>query len=226
MKKLNLNFNIDWKSKAIDLLIVIVGISIAFKLNTWNESAKTDLQVKDYIQSFYEENNANLSNLTSALEFSQSIKNDIDSLKQILLSKNYSDERIKKLVSSMMAIANYSPSIITMDNIKASGEFELIKDLDLRKQLISTYDGHNTTLKIESLLLEYINKYVTPFFFENIRFSDFGSLNSDFIKDPLFENIVFGYDVLLGQQINSYQDNLEKIKLLNEKLTATKPKQN
>jgi len=220
MKKIKLNLNIDWKSKIIDLLIVIVGISIAFKLNTWNETLKTDLQAKDYINSFYEENIANEANLASALQFSESNKKNIDSLKQILLSKKYAVERIKTLSASMMGVANYSPSIVTMENITASGEFELIKDIELRKQLISTYNTYNTTLKLESILSEYIDKYATPFFFENIRFSDFSSIHSDFIKDPLFENMVFGYDILLGQQIKGYQDNLVKIKLLNKKLTA------
>jgi len=220
MKKFTLNLNIDWKSKIIDLLIVIVGITIAFKLNTWNESIKTDLKAKDYIESFYQENSANKTNLIAALKFSESNKKDIDTLKQLLLSKNYTNTKIKTLTASMMGLSNYNPSIITMENITASGEFELIKDIALRKQLISTYNAYNTTLKLEGLLSEYINEYVTPFFFENIRFSDFSSIHSDFIKDPQYENIVFGYEVLLSQQIKGYHDNLEKIKLLNENLTT------
>lgn len=221
MKNIKLKLNIDWKSKIIDLLIVIVGITIAFKLNTWNESIKTNLGAKDYIESFHEENSTNEANLVSALEFSKSNKKDIDTLKQILLSKKYADKRIKLLTASMIGLANYSPSITTMENITASGEFKLIKDVELRKRIINTYNSNNTTLKLESLLSEYINKYVTPFFFENVRFSDFSSIHSDFISEPLFENIVFGYDVLLNQQIAGYQDNLEEIKLLNEKLTTT-----
>ena len=185
MKKIKMNLNIDWRSKIIDLLIVIVGISIAFKLNTWNETIKMELEEQDYIESFYEENTANEINLVSALEFSESNKADIDTLKQILATKNYLDKRIKILAASMMGLASYNPSIITMENITA-----------------------------------YINEYLTPFFFDNVRFSDFSSIHSNFIKDPLFENIVFGYEVLLSQQISGYQDNLEKIKLLNNQLTT------
>jgi len=220
MKKIKLNLNIDWKSKIIDLLIVTVGITIAFKLNTWNESIKTDLEAKNYIESFYEENIANEANLVSALKFSESNKKDIDTLKQILLSKNYTDKRIKILTTSMMGLASYSPSIITMENITASGEFELIKDIELRKTIISTYNTYNTTLKLEGLLSDYVNVYVTPFFLENVRFSDLSYIHSDFTKNPLFENIVFGYEVLLNQQIRGYHDNLEKIILLNKKLNT------
>jgi hypothetical protein len=223
MKKLRINFKFDWKSKIIDLLIVIIGITIAFKLNTWNESIKADTKAKDYIEYFHEENNANQANLISALEFSESNKKDIDTLKQILLSKNYSDSRIKSLALRMMGMANFAPSMNTMENISASGDFELINDIELRKVIIDTYNTFNTTSILEGLLLDYVNKYVTPFFFENVRFSDFSAIDSDAIKEPLFENIVFGYEVLLNQQINGYRVNLEKVIKLSEKLnTANK----
>lgn len=220
--KMKLNLNIDWKSKIIDLLIVIIGITIAFKLNTWNESMTNNLEAKHYIESFDDENTHNENNLISAIEFSESNKKDIDSLKQILLTKKYTDERIKVFAASMMSLANYSPSVTTMEDMTASGEFKLIEDIELRKRLIDTYNSFVVTLKLESLLSDYVNKYVTPFFFENVRFSDFSSIHSDFIKAPFFENIVFGYGVLLEQQIRGYQDNLDKIRLLKQKLTAAK----
>jgi len=222
MKKIKLNINSEWKSKLIDLLIVIVGISIAFQLNNWNEVSKLDAEAKAYINSFYEENMLNETSLISALEFTESNKKDIDTLKQLLLSKKFTDKRVKTLTGNMLGMQNFNPSITTMENIIASGEFELIKDIELRKQIISIYNTYDTTLILENVLSDYINKYLTPFVFENIRFSDFSSIHTDFIQKPLFENIVFGYDVLLSQQIRGYQNNLEELKLLNENLkTAT-----
>lgn len=120
----------------------------------------------------------------------------------------------------MMGLADFSPSILTMENITASGEFELIKDIELRKRIISTYNTYNTTTKLERLLSDYVNQYVTPFFFNNVRFSDFSSINSNFIKEPLFANIVFGYEVFLNQQIKGFQLNLERIRQLNQPLTT------
>ena len=219
MKKIKWKFNIDWKSKIVDLLIVIVGISIAFKLNTWNASKKTELEAINYVESFYEENVVNASSLVSALKYSELNKRNIDTLKQILLSKNYKDKRLKVLISSMMGMVNYSPSTTTMENIMASGEFELIKDIELRKQIISTYYTYDGTSKLEELLTNYIETYLTPFFFNNIRFSDFSSIKADFVKDPLFENIVFGYEVLLNQKIDGYKVSLEEVKLLDVNLT-------
>jgi len=220
MKKPAFNFNLDWKSKFVDLFIVIIGITIAFKLNNWNESRKTEQKEVEYLESFYNENQENRENLISALNFSKATKKNIDSLKQILSSGSYADESIKPLIASMMALADYSPSITTMENITASGEFELINDIELRKSIINTYNTYETTTKLEGLMTDYVNDYVTPYFMENFRFSNFGFIHADLTKDPLFENIVLGYDAMLVQQIGGYERNLDKQNLLHEKLSA------
>ncbi|PLX01317.1 MAG: hypothetical protein C0595_15150 [Marinilabiliales bacterium] len=220
MKKLKFNWKIDWKSKLIDLLIVIIGISIAFKLNTWNETINKNNEAQEYIESFYSENKINSENLSQALNYAEKNKKDIDTLKYLLISKNYDDSRVKVLVASMMSITDFSPTITTMENITASGEFDLIKDLELREIIINTYKTYSNTLKLEKILTDYINDYATPYFMKNIRFQDFSSVNNDFKQDPILENIVLGYDVLLNQQINGYKNNLERIKKLNKVLSA------
>lgn len=220
IKKLNRNFKIDWQSKIVDLLIVIVGISIAYKLNTWNESLQSNIEFKNYLESFYEENSTNMSQLNSALEFSKTHQSNIDTLQKILLSGNYKDSRIENLSASLMIITSYSPSTTTMENIIASGEFELIKNIELRKRIIKTYNAYKNTKQLENLMNDYVNQYVTPYFFEHVRFSNFSSLGSEFIEDPKFENVVIGYGVLLNQQLQGYQSNLEKVNELNEKLLA------
>lgn len=210
---------IDWKDKFVELLIVIIGITIAFQMNNYGESKKTKSKEKDYLKSFYEENRDNEENLSMALSFGEKTKIDLDSLKKILLSKDYENDKLELLSASMMALSNFKPVVITMDNITASGDFELISNFTYREQLIDTYNSYETTSQLEAILADYVNQYVTPFFFENIRFSDFTSLQENFVQTPEFENIVIGYDALLTQEINGYKKNLSKLKQLNQVLS-------
>jgi len=220
MKKRKLKASIDWKSKIMDLLIVVIGITIAFNLNTWNLSIETNSKVKGYNQNFSAESKANQEDLSTAIAFSEESYKDIDTLKNILLSKRYSDGRILLLTSRMMSMATFTPSTTTMENIKASGDFDLIKEMELRESIINTYNFYETTANLENLLSDYINQYITPFFFENVRFSNFSSIHSDFVKEPTFENIVIGYEILLKQLINGYRVNKDLQEDLNEKLNS------
>jgi hypothetical protein len=218
MKKVKKKRKLDWKSKLIDLLIVIIGITIAFQLNNINEKNKSKEKEKDYLKSFYKENQENESSLSLALEFTQTTKKDIDSLKKILLSRNYHDDKVKNLSARLMATSDFNPSTLTMENIIASGDFELIVNLELREKLIDTYNSYKNISQLEGILSNYVDEYITPFFFENVRFSDFTSLNQNFINNPKFENIVIGYDVLLTQKISGYEKSKQKLKALNQLL--------
>ena len=207
-------FIINWKSKFIDLLIVIVGISVAFKLNTWNENNKTNKEIADYLLNFKEESLTNKATLSNALEYSESVKEGLDSLKILLFEKDYDNKNIKNYTSRLMGLSNFIPVTTTMDNITASGQFGLIKDDELKKRLIKTYSTYRSSLKVDEILMDYVDKYLTPYFFENVRFSDFSSIKEDFIKNPKFENIVIGYEIMLNQQINHYKNAIEEIDML------------
>jgi hypothetical protein len=220
MNKLKKKLKIDWQSKLIDLLIVIIGITIAFQLNNFSEASKSASKESVYLNSFYEENRDNESNLSAAYDFAKATKSAVDTLKQLLLSKDYQDDRLEALAGSMMALSDFSPSIVTMENITASGDFELISNYEYRDKLIDTYNSYQTTSQLEVILMNYVDQYVTPFFFENVRFSDFTSLKENFIESPEFENIVFGYDALLTQKLNGYEKNLTKLKELNLLLSS------
>lgn len=220
MAKSRLKLKIDWSSKILDLLIVIIGITIAFRLNNWNESRKTNTEIKSYIKSFYDENKENQKDLVDAIKLLKLKVKDVDSLKQILVSKDYSDKRIRNLVASMSSEIDFSPSTITMQNINASGKFDQIGSFELRKDITSTYDAYKTSNQLESLLAKYGSQYVSPFFFRNVRFSNFKPIHSNFIENPLFENIVIGYDVLLNQLLKGYEANLKRVNSLNKKLAV------
>ena len=90
----------------------------------------------------------------------------------------------------MMGLANFKPSVTTMDNITSSGDFALIKTSELRTSLINTYNTYSFTEELQRLLSEFVNMYLTPFLMNNVSFSDFSSIENDYRSNPLLENIV------------------------------------
>ena len=212
---------IEWKSKIIDLLIVIIGITVAFQLNNWNEYNKSNEKARSYLASFSEENKRNEYDLMKELDFLVDNKDNIDTLLSLLIAKEYNNKKMNLYVSSLMLLANFNPSITTMGNIKASGEFDLIKDIEIRKQLINTYDSYLLTTMFDQIVVDYTNDYITPYFFANVRFTEMMSTELKFLEDPSLENIVVGYVTLTNQQTDGYKESLKQVKLLNEYLAQS-----
>ena len=45
----------DWKNHIIELLVVFIGITLAFMLNNWRENEKNNQIENQYLESFHEE---------------------------------------------------------------------------------------------------------------------------------------------------------------------------
>ncbi len=203
---------IEWKSKWIDFLIVIMGITIAYQLNNWNEANKEIKKGNEYLLNFQRENETNEKRIAKALLYLEDSKATMDSLKNMLDIQGFQDVRVASFSNYMMATLRFKPTTVTMENIKASGDFELIQDITLRRALIELYSAYSVLAIVDQKMADFVDRYTTPFFFEKIRFLDFSPIDGDgFLNDPHFENMVLGHDKLLDQQISSYRTTLNKL---------------
>ncbi|MGD1890671.1 MAG: hypothetical protein ACFB15_08755 [Cyclobacteriaceae bacterium] len=213
---------IDWKSKLIDFLIVILGISLAFQLNSWNETRKTNQRLKNYLESFRLETQENIENLQQVLAAAISQREVADTIKALVTTKRFSDTRLGTTSPIMTNFVFYRPLATTMENIKESGDFELIRDYTLRKKLINTYKLLENTGINERVTEDYIHDFINPYFFNKVRFSTNYPIDpADFITDHRFENIAVAYSNLMTNQIIEYESVLEKLYNLQQSLDNT-----
>ncbi len=215
-------FTIEWKSKIIDLLIVIIGITLAFRLNNWSESKKQDSLLKNYVTSFNIENQSNIESLSNALDYSQLQLSKIDTLRQIMRKEAYDDMRLRQLSPSLLNTVNYKSSTITLENIKESGDFELIKDYKLRKKIITVYESLSELKEKESVLNDYVKTITRPYFFEKIRYRDFYPVDDEgMVKDHRYENMIIGYGILITRQIQAYNTTMAELENLKQELVLS-----
>lgn len=210
--------NINWRDKILDLIIVIIGISVAFQLNNWNDAVNKSETADQYIANFGEENSTNIDELSAALEQSSATYVHIDSLQKILDRNDLSDDRIPGLMASIMMMSEFRAHTSTMENIIASGDFHVIENGELRKQLVATYGSYKVTAKLEMLTSDYVNSYLVPFLFDHLRLRDLTLMELSESSKIKFENIIIGYQVLLNQQISGYETARARQKLLGDML--------
>ncbi len=218
-KVIGFGSGIEWKSKIIDLLIVIIGITLAFRLNSWSESKKQDDLLQNYLTSFALENQSNIKSLVSVIDYAQLQSGKVDTLQKIMRKGSYLDSRLQRLSPSLLNMVTYGPSVITMENIKESGDFELIKDYKLRKKIITAYESISEIKDQEKVLNDYVKNITRPYFFEKIRYRDFYPVDDEgLIKDHRFENMIIGYGLLIKRQMSTYRRILNTLQDLQKEL--------
>ena len=144
-----------------EIVLVVAGILIALSLNNWNDNRKNILAEKRYVH-----------------DLIQDLKNDDKILNQInifLESKSTSKTKITPLLRgdfieidsiefhfvNQWAVKNrFTPTTITIDELKNSGNLNIIRDVDLRREIVSLYNGYTNEVFSEELFTQQNVKLV------------------------------------------------------------------
>ncbi len=211
---------VNWRNHFIELLVVIIGISIAFSLNSWKESRKQDELEKKYMTSLKSDLEFDLAELNQIADTSGYYLKMQGGLLGVLGQQNYQDDSLFYFVVALYGFQEFVPRDNTYESMKGSGKLEIISDFDLKNELTIQYNQYYKQLKA---LDEYHKKTVydeiSPYLNKNVQFSGRPViLNNEFLKDRYFINKSYASYYLLKGKITSYRDVAEKTKALISKL--------
>lgn len=175
----------DWFRYGFETLAVIVGILVAFSLDNWNERRKDGVLEKYYIQRLIEDLNADLTEIDKTVEYaSESIvigNSILEFLGQDYLSDIRKSSYLKTVAFIEQALDHYEKEIsrenlgsylgylfdvrivdmnnFTYNELISTGNFEVIENPALRKNLTSSYLKFTAVIDIQDNLLTAIIEY-------------------------------------------------------------------
>ena len=173
-----------------EILIVIIGISLAFAMNKWGENNANNTQREQYI------NNLKQDIKSDKLQLERNL-NEIDEKIKIsseLISVLGTDKPQKKeLLKGVYAIANlssFSPKDYTHQTLINSGDLKLMNDFKLKSDILKHYAIYKDILKADQRQ-EIINKdYLGRYFIYNTDYDLVQEGKSPFTDEKLLKNII------------------------------------
>lgn len=132
----------NWVAVGIDMLVVVLGIFIGFQLNNWNVERQNVQKGESYLERIAEELEQDIRFFDGVLRSNErSIENA-----QFLLDTIDNEDLVRDDPTRFItSIASIGGSIVvnisknTFEEIKFSGNLELIKDEDLRNKIANYY---------------------------------------------------------------------------------------
>ncbi len=168
MKKIN------WWQYLIELIVVIIGISIAFSLENWREHQKEHQITKEYLQSL----KADL--MLDSVSFKQLIGRTNYSMRcATSVRQTIENQKIEKADSffmnmfSMYMPLDFQASRSTIDALENSGQLNLIHNFELKKQIVSLYQHYKMIDESEEQRARGIENYYTPHLADNYDYDAF-----------------------------------------------------
>lgn len=144
----------DWGVVAMEIAIVVIGVFIALQVSNWNDDRKDALRGQDYLLRMQNELRGDAQRIETMVAFWRSVNaQGIAALEHAEHGKLHQGSAWKTVLAYYQAsqIWPYRKSDTTFQEIRASGEFGLIRDPVLRARISEHYAGGPSSAVAEVL---------------------------------------------------------------------------
>lgn len=143
----------NWTAVALDFVIVVVGVFIGIQVANWNDAGRERLSEAQYLERFADEIELTLAHIREERAFAETAQNTIEAFTAEAYRGAATDEEIisaaKGFLSTGAFFVNFRPIRTTFDDLISTGNFEIIKNEDIRTSLIrlhANYDDASDTI--------------------------------------------------------------------------------
>ena len=202
----------------LEIIIVIIGISIAFWLNNWGEERKERALEIEFIKAL----RADLA--TDSLAFASQVAQNQQGFRHlnrfidILRTKDYDNDSIPWFVGNFLNRNNWILNTNTYDILKSGGKLDVISDFQLRNEMSVFYNmrGYQTNMVLD-VFQKFIDNQMNPYLAKNTNYMISYNPDIEFVRDTEFQNLLVIWTDYTDFKLSVYEGTLEEIgKLMKE----------
>lgn len=201
-----------------EIVLVVIGILIAFAINNWKENQREAKEQKLIFSNLNLELNNNLKNLNSAIELSETFINSSEHLLLSMNSKKNIDYRGEKLDSllSTFGFSKWKRSNLNIKSLENSDRLNSVENNELKRLI---YDWLNLIEDLELLeersnhsfqyYIDFIKKNgswreIDKYMLERVEGSQLLPSNDHLLANPEFENCINDLNIFETHKFNRY----------------------
>ncbi|MEO1054046.1 MAG: DUF6090 family protein [Bacteroidota bacterium] len=211
---------VNWTVHLVELIVVIIGVSIAFQLSNWKESTRNSNLEKEYIHGFVTDLEDDIKLLTQLIDTSKYYLKMNEKLTNTIVRLDYDNDSLFYYVISLYSYSEFISQDNTYESWKSSVGMDIISDFKLRKKITTLYNFHYKNLRIlDGFQRTHQFDRIGPYINRNVRFTGRPVLlNTDFLDDNYFTNLTFSARYSLANKIRQYELTREKAEALKTEL--------
>ena len=201
---------IDWLNHGLEFIIVVVGILLAFQLNTWSEQRKQRSTIQEHLMSIEEETQFNLGSMDKSI---QQIKRELANIDTMLVMiKSGADVQVmNRQIYAMLAIGRAYFKKNAYKTLSTSGDIRFIKDFQLKEDIVKLYEYYSWTEAVDRINLEYYMAHYYPYVMDNFDMLEGRPQIREKYTSNKFKNILAGYRYQVLARKTKYDECYEKI---------------
>ncbi len=208
----------------IEIVIIIIGITLSFALNEWNQKKSEKEEYFEYLENLKQDIKID------SVQMVNDYKSYISISKGAGLILRYDDRNRKdSLLNFAMAVDGLSnfieflPNNNTFQVLSSTGGFNVFENKDLVKEIVQLY-------KYDYAFIQMMGKeahkerrdMLEPYLLKNIVYEDretFPEIKTDIqalINDRLFRNLCYGYGNSSWSAANAYKRAIKRLRIVDQ----------
>ncbi len=205
----------------LEIVIVIIGISIAFGLSNWGERRKEVRMGDEFVRTMINDLKSDSAAFVYQIANIGENMSHVESFMELCRKKDFENDSLQWYVGSFMNRNNWIINSNTYEILKSGGKLEIITDFDLRSDISFFYRirTYQTDVILE-LNQEFIQNQMNPYLTRNSDYFINDVPDTRFTQAREFQNLLGQWRDLKRDKLDIYESTLEDIISLIPKLEA------
>jgi hypothetical protein len=211
--------NISWLDHLVNLIVVILGISVAFYLEGYREEQSNKKLERKYLESLIKDLNTDMEALDTLQSVNKYIATSIEGLTDAVSGREYFRDSLTLYMLAIQYNPPFTPQSTTYESLKSSGKMDLIDDFELRNRVVELYEQYyRGAREYDDVLSDHADDFIKPFFMDNVTFIGPLEIDDEFLSSNKFSNILFSYRFLFNAKRDYFDTITLELKDLSEEL--------
>ncbi len=217
MKKLKQTKTINKQKLFLELLVVFLGVSAGFILNNLREGQKDRKLEQRYIESFIQDIDSNIVSLKEIINEDTLVQESLNRKLKVLGSADIPQDSINQIISMILSVSYLDLQTSTFEDIKFSGNLNLLRNYELKGKIVSHYDLLDVAKYVDGHYNHFFSETMLPYLLENYSLSEYKFFTDNHHSQRKFFNIASGYSSIRTQRTMLLKDVVsESEKLVKE----------
>lgn len=205
---------LKWSEYLIELLVVIIGISIAFAIENYAANRKLKSEELLHLKGIVDDLETDARVFEEFAGYAENTLSYVKRFNQLIREGDHSNDSLNFLLLRTGWISNYEPRDISYNSLKTSGGLDKLSNFGLRKKIVYHYEHRVDDVFFQNEIHKRnLDVYITPILLKYADFTSKQRMESDFFDFRENKNI---FSSLEGQLSNKVQNYREAVEFTNE----------
>lgn len=195
----------------LEFATVVIGILLAFQLNTCKENKAHEKLVTSHVQSILEETELNQTQIEASIENSERLLQQLDSLISLVQQPESSVTKMSRMSFQLMNLDYMYLKKNAYQSFIETGDVRYMKDKDFQDAIISLYEYYDWMEGLDSSTREnYLNNYL-PYATEKFDLITYQPESKEVYTNKLFKNYLSVYRYTIVYRLKKQKEVEERV---------------